>query len=113
MTLHPELIGQVQNLLEDELLRRGAAAPELGLLELDPQVVGVRVAASARAASGGLEGLAPGSMLPLTPQGTEATTTARLFMHWAQKDRAGSIGPGPVGRLVQRCRRADRPVHLQ
>ena len=33
----------------------------------------------------------PGSVLPLTPQGAEAATTARLFMHWAQKDRAGPI----------------------
>ncbi|SMB78065.1 TerD family protein [Deinococcus hopiensis] len=89
--LHTELIGQVQNILENELLRRGAAAPELGLLELDPQVLGVRVAASARAASGGLEGLAPGSVLPLTPEGAEAATAARLFMHWAQKEGAGPI----------------------
>jgi len=89
--LHAGLIGQVQNVLENELLRRGAAASELALLELDPQMLGVRVAASARAASGGLEGLAPGSVLPLTPEGAEAATTARLFMHWAQKESAGSI----------------------
>ncbi|GGO30213.1 TerD family protein [Deinococcus humi] len=89
--LNTTLIGQVQSVLEGELLRRGAAAPELGLLEIDPQVLGVRVAASARAASGGLEGLAPGSALPLTPQGAAPATTARLFLHWAQKEKAGSI----------------------
>jgi hypothetical protein len=89
--LHFELIGQVQRVLENELLRRGTAAPQLGLLEIDPQVLGVRVAASARASSGGLEGLAPGSVLPLTPEGAERATTARLFMHWAQKQGAGSI----------------------
>ncbi|UQN08849.1 TerD family protein [Deinococcus sp. QL22] len=89
--LHSSLIGQVQNLLENELLRRGAEASELGLLEIDPQVLGVRVAASARASSGGLEGLAAGSTLPLTPEGAAPATTARLFMHWAEKERAGSI----------------------
>ncbi len=97
-------------MLEDELLRRGAAASELGLLEIDPQMLGVRVAASARAASGGLEGLAPGSVLPLTPQGTEPATTARLFMHWAQKDKTGSIdldlsavAYDAVGNTVAQC----------
>lgn len=90
-TLPPGVIGRAQTLLEAELLRRGAQAPELGTLEIDPELLGVRLAASARAASGGLEGLAPGSVLPLTPKGTAATRTARLFLHWAEKAGAGSI----------------------
>ncbi|QFP75036.1 TerD family protein [Deinococcus sp. AJ005] len=91
MPLTQAVIGEAQMILEDELLRRGAAAPALDLLEIEPGMLGVRLAPSARAASNGNEGLAPGSRLPLTPVGAVPATTARLFVHWAEQSGAGSI----------------------
>ncbi|WP_412028713.1 cytosolic protein [Deinococcus yunweiensis] len=84
-------IARTQTIIERELYRRGAAATPLGTIEIDPDMLGVRLAASARQASGGLEGPAPGSVLPLTPAGTAPATTGRLFVHWAQRDGTGSI----------------------
>ena len=85
------LIGQVQVVIEMELRRRAAFLPPLGRIEIDPDLVGLRLSASSRHASQGQEGLAAGSALPLTPSGTEPARVARLFLHWAERDGAGSI----------------------
>ncbi|GAA4015661.1 hypothetical protein GCM10022631_29810 [Deinococcus rubellus] len=85
------LINQVQAVIETELLRRAALLPPLGRIEVDPDLVGLRLSASSRHASQGQEGLAAGSALPLTPSGTEPARVARLFLHWAERDGAGSI----------------------
>lgn len=89
--LSRDLIGQIQRVLLRELIRRAERLSAFSELVVQPDVLGLRLAASARAASGGHEGLAAGSRLRLTPDGTEAATTARLFLHWAEQDGAGSI----------------------
>lgn len=85
------LITQIQKVLFADLVRRAAALPSLTRLAVSPDVLGLRLSASARAASGGNEGLAAGSRLRLTPTGTAQATHARLFLHWAQREGTGAI----------------------
>jgi hypothetical protein len=85
------LIGKVQAVIETELRRRAALLPPLDCIEVDPDLLGVRLSASSRHASQGQEGLAAGSALPLTPSGTEPARVARLFLHWAERPGVGSI----------------------
>lgn len=85
------LITQIQEVLFADLVRRAVGLPSLTCLAVSPDVLGLRLSASARAASGGNEGLAAGSRLRLTPTDTAQATHARLFLHWAQREGTGAI----------------------
>lgn len=79
------MIVRLQSAIEAEVIRRAGTLEKFDVLHVDPDLLGVRLSASSRHASSGQEGLAMGTRMRLTPQGSEPARIARLFMHWAQK----------------------------